>query len=170
MVFIISPAHLFSFVLSQMLIGLAILLTGALLLGSVFFLGDSLISWRSKKQSLTARSSTEAKYRALADTTQELLWLRWLLADLGVSSSGATTLFCDNHSALQIAHNDVFHDRTKHIEIDWHFIRQHVTRGTVHLYPIFSVDQPADIFTKAHSPGRFVDLGSKLKLVDVCPP
>ncbi|CAL5380597.1 unnamed protein product [Camellia sinensis] len=138
--------------------------------GFCFFLGNSLISWRSKKQSLTARSSTEAEYRALADTTQELLWLRWLLADMGVSPSGATALFCDNQSALQIAHNDVFHDRTKHIEIDCHFVRQHVTHGTVHLHPISSADQPADIFTKAHSPDRFVELVSKLQLVDVCPP
>ncbi|GFS40568.1 hypothetical protein Acr_00g0069360 [Actinidia rufa] len=91
--------------------------------GFCFFLGDSLISWRSKKQTLVARSSTEAEYRALADTTQELLWLRWLLQDMGVSHSGATVLHCDNRSAILIAHNDVFHDRTKHIEIDCHFIR-----------------------------------------------
>ncbi|CAL5387066.1 unnamed protein product [Camellia sinensis] len=138
--------------------------------GFCFFLGDSLLAWRSKKQSLTARSSTEAEYRALADTTQELLWLRWLLADMGVSSSTPTPLYCDNRSAIQIAHNDVFHDRTKHIEIDCHFIRQHVTCGTVHLLPIASVDQPADIFTKAHPPGRFTDLVSKLNLVDAFPP
>ena len=64
--------------------------------GYCFFLGDSLISWRSKKQTVVARSSTEAEYRALADTTSELLWLRWLLEDLGVSQHMPTTIYCDN--------------------------------------------------------------------------
>ncbi|GFY82953.1 hypothetical protein Acr_02g0011930 [Actinidia rufa] len=138
--------------------------------GFCFFLGDSLISWRSKKQTLVARSSTEAEYRALADTTQELLWLRWLLQDMGVNHSGATVLHCDNRSAILIAHNDVFHDRTKHIDIDCHFIRQHVVRGTVHLLPISSADQTADIFTKSLLPGRFDALVTKLKLVSAKPP
>lgn len=137
--------------------------------GYCFFLGDSLISWRSKKQSLTSRSSTESEYRALADTTQELLWLRWLLSDMGAPQISATPLWCDNRSAIQIAHNDVFHERTKHIEIDCHFIRQHVMRKTVCLQFISTTDQPADIFTKAHLPRRFQDLVSKLKLVQPSP-
>lgn len=116
--------------------------------GYCFILGDSLISWRSKKQSLTARSSTEAEYRALVDTTQELLWLHWLLADMGAPQTLPTSLLCDNKSAIQIAHNDVFHERTKHIEIDCHFVRQHVGK-TIKLLSISSTDQPADIFTKA---------------------
>uniref|UniRef100_A0A2N9I834 Integrase catalytic domain-containing protein n=1 Tax=Fagus sylvatica TaxID=28930 RepID=A0A2N9I834_FAGSY len=94
--------------------------------GYCFLLGDSLISWRSKKQSVVARSSTEAEYRALADTTAELLWLRWLLQDLGIDCSTVVPIHCDNRSAIQIAHNDVFHERTKHIEIDCHFVRHHL--------------------------------------------
>ncbi|KAJ9537493.1 hypothetical protein OSB04_030226 [Centaurea solstitialis] len=132
--------------------------------GYCFFLGDSLISWRSKKQSLTARSSTEAEYRALADTSQELIWLRWLLSDMGAPQKSPTPLWCDNNSAIQIAHNDVFHERTKHIEIDCHFVRQHVVRNTIRLHPISTLDQPADIFTKAHLPGRFRELVTKLNL------
>jgi len=81
-------------------------------IGYCFFLGNSLISWRSKKQIVVARSSTKAEYQALVDTTSELLWLRWLLEDLGVSQHTPTTLYCDNRSAIQIAHNDVFHERT----------------------------------------------------------
>ncbi|KAJ9541585.1 hypothetical protein OSB04_028091 [Centaurea solstitialis] len=132
--------------------------------GYCFFLGDSLISWRSKKQTLTARSSTEAEYRALADISQELIWLRWLLSDMGVPQSSPTPLWCDNNSAIQIAHNDVFHERTKHIEIDCHFVRQHVVRNTIRLQPISTLDQPADIFTKAHLPGWFRELVTKLNL------
>lgn len=95
-------------------------------IGYCFLLGTSLISWRSKKQSIVARSSTEVEYRALADTISELLWLRWLLQDMSVSLSSATPVYCDNRSAIQIAHNDVFHERIKHIEIDCHFVRHHL--------------------------------------------
>ncbi|XP_072064209.1 uncharacterized protein [Arachis hypogaea] len=94
--------------------------------GYCLFLGDALISWRAKKQTFTARSSTEAEYRALADTTAEVISVRWLLEDLGAPQSSPTDVFCDNRSAIQIAHNDVFHERTKHIEIDCHFVRQRI--------------------------------------------
>uniref|UniRef100_A0A2N9HJ90 Integrase catalytic domain-containing protein n=1 Tax=Fagus sylvatica TaxID=28930 RepID=A0A2N9HJ90_FAGSY len=137
--------------------------------GYCFLLGDSLISWRSKKQSVVARSSTEAEYRALADTTAELLWLRWLLQDLGIDCSTAVPIHCDNRSAIQIAHNDVFHERTKHIEIDCHFIRHHLLQGTLQLRSVSSQDQLADIFTKPMPPGRFRDFISNLKLVSLNP-
>ena len=91
-----------------------------------FLLGDSLISCRSKKQIVVARSSTEAEYRALPATTAKLIWLRWLLHNLGVDCSTETKIHCDNQSAIQITHNDVFHELTKHIEIDCHFIRYHL--------------------------------------------
>ncbi|GKU90857.1 hypothetical protein SLEP1_g4801 [Rubroshorea leprosula] len=139
-------------------------------IGYCLFLGNSLISWRSKKQAIPSRSSTEAEYRALGDTTSELFSLRWLLEDMGVSQPSFTDLYCDNQSALQIAHNDVFHERTKHIEVDCHFIRHHVAKGTVHLVFIGSTNQPADLFTMAHFPGRFRTLLSKLKLVSFSPP
>ncbi|XP_047314478.1 uncharacterized mitochondrial protein AtMg00810-like [Impatiens glandulifera] len=88
--------------------------------GYSFFLGTSLISRRSKKQTVVSRSSTEFEYRALADTTSNLLWLQWVLQDMDVPSSAAIPLFYDNNSVMQIAHNDVFHERTKHIERDCH--------------------------------------------------
>uniref|UniRef100_A0A2N9J750 Reverse transcriptase Ty1/copia-type domain-containing protein n=1 Tax=Fagus sylvatica TaxID=28930 RepID=A0A2N9J750_FAGSY len=95
--------------------------------GYYFLLGSSLISWRSKKQqSVVARSSTEAEYRALVNTTSELLWLCWLLTDMGAPQTTSTPIHGDNCSAIHIAHNDIFHERTKHIEIDCHFIRYHL--------------------------------------------
>ena len=101
-----------------------------------------------------ARSSTEAKYRALVDTTSDFLWLRWLLKDLSVSTSSATPLYCENQSAIHIAHNDVFHERTKHIEINCHFIRYHLVHGALKLISVSSKDQLVDIFTKSHPKGR----------------
>ena len=138
--------------------------------GYCFLLSSSLISWRSKKQSVVAHSSTEAEYHALADTTSELLWLRWLLQDLGVSTSSATPIYYDNRSAIQIARNDVFHERTKHIEINCHLVRHHLLQGSLQLISISSHDQLADIFTKSHPTGRFRDLVSKLQLVSHPPP
>ncbi|KAL4035954.1 hypothetical protein IC575_004668 [Cucumis melo] len=126
-------------------------------------------SKRSKKQSVVSRSSTESEYRALADATSELLWLRWLLTDMGAPQTSPTILHCDNCSAIQIAHNDVFHERTKHIENDCHFVRHHLQSNTLHLQPISTTDQPADIFTKAlHSP-HFTQLIHKLKVVSTLP-
>ncbi|XP_028125733.1 uncharacterized protein LOC114322591 isoform X1 [Camellia sinensis] len=86
--------------------------------GFYMFLSDSLISWKSKKQTIVARSTAETEYRAMAHATAEIIWLRGLLSDLGVPQSSPTSLYCDNQSAIQIAHNNVFHERTKHIEID----------------------------------------------------
>ena len=112
-----------------------------------------------------AHSSTEVEYRALVDTTSELLWLRWLLKDLGVSISSATLHYCDNQSAIHITHNDVFHERTKHIEIDCHFIRYHLVHGALKLISVSSKDQLADIFTKSHPKRRLRTLIDNFKLV-----
>ena len=133
--------------------------------GYCFLLSSSLISWRSKKQTLVAHSSTEAEYHAFADITFELLWLWWLFKDLGVSTSFATPLYCDNQSAIHVAHNDVFHEQTKHIEIDCHFIRYHLVHGALKLFSISSKDQLTDIFTKSHPKGRLRALVDNFKLV-----
>ena len=110
-----------------------------------------------------AYSSTEAKYRALADTTSELIWLRWFLKNLGVSTFSTTPFYCDNHSAIHIAHNDVFHERTKHIEIDCHFIRYHLVHGVLKLISVSFKDQFVDIFTKSYPKGRLCTLVDNFK-------
>ncbi|KAA0045541.1 Retrovirus-related Pol polyprotein from transposon TNT 1-94 [Cucumis melo var. makuwa] len=137
--------------------------------GYCFYLGDSLISWRSKKQNVVSRSSTKSEYRALADATAELLWLCWLLTDMGVPQQGPTLLYCDNCSVIQIAHNDVFHERTKHIENDCHFIRHHLLSNTLLLQPVSTTEQPTNIFTKTLPSTRFNQLLTKLKLTDTLP-
>ena len=119
---------------------------------------------------MVSRSSTEAEYRALIDTTCELVWLHWLLADMDVPQPTATPLYCDNRNAIYIAHNDVFHECTKHIKIDYHITHQHLKKGNLKLFFISSADQLANIFTKTHPPGCLRDLISKLQLASSLPP
>ena len=133
-------------------------------------MGSSIISWRSKKQSIVACSSTEVEYRTLADATLELLWLRWLLTDMGAPQTTGTLIHYDNCSAIHIAHNDVFQERIKHIEIDCHFICHHFQQNALHLLSVSSEDQLANVFTKSHPPGRLRDLVSKLKMTSLSPP
>ena len=94
--------------------------------GYCVFLGANLISWSAKKQPTVARSSTEAEYEALANAASELIWLQQLFKDLRITSSFVPVLHCDNVSALALASNPVFHARTKHVEVDFHFVREKV--------------------------------------------
>ncbi|XP_058776035.1 secreted RxLR effector protein 161-like [Vicia villosa] len=129
--------------------------------GICFFLGDSLISWKSKKQAVISKSSSEAEYRALAHATCEGRWLTLLLHDFHLSSTSPIILYCDNKSAMHIAANPVFHERTKHIEIDCHVVRERVLDGTIHLMPVTTHEQVAGIFTKS------LHLRSKLGIFDI---
>ncbi|PKU68172.1 Retrovirus-related Pol polyprotein from transposon TNT 1-94 [Dendrobium catenatum] len=132
--------------------------------GFCIFLGSTLISWHAKKQATVAKSSTEAEYRSLSSATSDTIWLRRLLAEFQLSQFKPTPIYCDNTSAIAIAHNPVFHARTKHIEIDYHFISDHIKHGDIQLHHISSEDQIADIFTKPLSTKRFNTLRSKLTI------
>lgn len=138
--------------------------------GYCFFLGNSLISWKTKKQNTVSRSSSEAEYRALATNTCELQWLSYLLDDLKITCTKSAVLYCDNQSALYIAANPVFLERTKHLEIDCHLVREKSQAGLMRLLPIPSCHQLADMFTKALPPRSFTSNVSKLELVDLYTP
>jgi hypothetical protein len=103
----------------------------------------------------------------LASTTCELQWLTYLLSDLSIKFKSPALLYCDNSSACHIACNSVFHERTKHIEIDCHVVREKLERGLIHLLSVRSTDQLADIFTKALEPLPFKKNLSKLGIIDI---
>ncbi|KAJ9540013.1 hypothetical protein OSB04_026519 [Centaurea solstitialis] len=130
--------------------------------GYFISLGGSPISWRTKKQSVVARSSAEAEYRAMATTVCEVLWLRWLLRDMRATQQGPTPLHCDNQAACHIANNPVYHERTKHVEMDCYFVREHVEMKDIETRPISTTHQVADVFTKALGADRFRFLVGKL--------
>lgn len=115
----------------------------------VIFLGDSLVSWRTKKQPTVSRSSAELEYRAMADTTCELKWLKRLLQMLGFEHDQPIPLHCDRKSAIHIATNPVFHKRTKHVENDCHTTRDEVKSKMITLKHVSTKEQLADLLTKA---------------------
>ncbi|GAU39478.1 hypothetical protein TSUD_159100 [Trifolium subterraneum] len=131
--------------------------------GSCIYFGPNLISWGSKKQQLVARSSTEAEYRSMTNTTAELLWIQSLLQELHVPFH-TPTLLCDNLSAVSLAHNPILHSRTKHIELDIHFVREKVLSKHLYVRHVPAVDQLADPLTKPLSPSNYAAIRTKLKL------
>ena len=138
--------------------------------GYCTFIGGNLVTWKSKKQKVVSMSSAESEYRAMRKLTTELIWLKALLKDLGVESSKPITMHCDNQAAIHIASNSVFHERTKHIEVDCHKVREQVGLGVILPCYTESSEQLADIFTKAASPQVCDYIHSKLGLVDLTKP
>lgn len=130
----------------------------------VVLLGDSLVSWKTKKQRTVSRSSAEAEYRSMADTTCELKWLKRLLQQFGFSHPQPMRMFCDSQSAIYIAKNPVFHERTKHVENDCHTVRDAVQAKLLTTKHISTKHQPAYLLTKALPSPTFNYLLSKLDI------
>jgi histone deacetylase 1/2 len=116
--------------------------------GFAVFLGSNLVSWSARKQATVSRSSTEAEYKALANATAEVMWIQTLLMELGIPAPRAAKLWCDNIGAKYLSANPVFHARTKHIEVDYHFVRERVARKLLDIEFVSTKDQVADGFTK----------------------
>ncbi|CAM8886635.1 unnamed protein product [Rhodiola kirilowii] len=135
--------------------------------GFCTFIGGNLVTWKSKKQKVISCSSAEAEYRAMRKLTNELIWIKALLKDLNIESLTPITMHCDNQAAIHIASNSLFHERTKHIEVDCHKVRQMVEQRVILPCYTRSEDQLADIFTKTASSKVCKFIHSKLGLTSI---
>ncbi|XP_026436952.1 uncharacterized protein LOC113334946 [Papaver somniferum] len=136
------------------------------LTGYFIFLGGSPIFWKTKRQHTISRSSAEAEYRSMAHTCSNLTWIKALLKSIGVFHSQPMSLYCDSQSALHIVANPVFHERTKHIEIDYHYVRDQIQTGVVINSYVRTTAQLAEIITKALGRPQFEQLLCKLGIRD----
>jgi histone deacetylase 1/2 len=132
--------------------------------GFAVFYGPNLISWSAKKQATVSRSSTEAEYKSVANATAEVIWIQSLLRELGVKTTQTPCLWCDNLGATYLSANPVFHARAKHIEIDFHFVRERVLSKKLEIRFIPSKDQVADGFTKPLPVKSFTEFRNNLNL------
>ncbi|XP_040996025.1 uncharacterized mitochondrial protein AtMg00810-like [Juglans microcarpa x Juglans regia] len=130
--------------------------------GFCIYLGNHLISWSSRKQHTVARSSIETEYKSLANTTAELIWLQTLIKELGFTLFKPPVLWCDNMGTTYLTSNHVHHSHTKHMGINFHFIRDRVAAKTLQVSFCSSKDQLADVFTKSLVADRFSFLRSSL--------
>ncbi|KAK1424395.1 hypothetical protein QVD17_19724 [Tagetes erecta] len=132
--------------------------------GYSIFLGGNLVSWSAKKQPTVSRSSCESEYRAMANVAAEIVWITHLLRELHALPTDPPTLLCDNRSALFLSQNPVAHKRAKHIDLDYHFIRELVSSGKISTKYVLTKLQVADIFTKSLPRPQFEFFRTMLRL------
>ncbi len=132
--------------------------------GYVFFVGVGAVSWNCKRQPTIAFSTTEAEYMATSQCTKEAIWLRKLMADVGLVQDGATTIMCDNQGCIALAKNPTHHSRTKHIDIQHHFIQEKLESGEIGLKYCPTQDMVADVLTKALAKERHQNLTRSMGL------
>ena len=135
--------------------------------GYCTFLAGNLITWRSKKQEVVARSTTEAEFRALSYGLTELMWIKGILKDLQIKLDSSTRIFCDNQSAIKVSHNPVQHDRKKHVSIDRHYIMETLDQHDIDTPYIARSEHRADVLMKGLPKEQFMKLTGKLGLIDI---
>lgn len=138
-------------------------------LANIIYLGKHPISWSSKKQKGVAQSSTEAEYRSIGNTSAEVRWICSLLGELGIKLPMIPVIYCDNVGATYLCANPVFHSRMKHLALDYHFIRNQITSGTLRVAHVSSKHQLADALTKPLTRAPFCDLTNKIGVSKTTP-
>jgi hypothetical protein len=134
--------------------------------GYAFHIGSGVVSWSSKKQPIVSLSSTKSEYKALTNATCEVVWLRRILTDVEEEKNGPSCINCDNQSAIKLAHNPIYHARSKHIELQHHFVREKIESKEINLIFCNTNDNVADIFTKPLGKLKFEVFRSKLGVVE----
>ncbi|KAK3038374.1 hypothetical protein RJ639_030274 [Escallonia herrerae] len=138
--------------------------------GYFMFVEENLVTWKSKKEKVVARSSAEVEYRGMAHGVRKLFWVRSILQDLWIEHAKPMNLYCDNKSAIEIAQNPVQHDRVKHVEVNRHFIREKLDQNIIQFLFMRSESQIVDILTKAVSGRIFHHVIGKLGMIDIYAP
>lgn len=136
--------------------------------GFVFQVHNNTVSWCSKRQNTVAKSSTEAEYVALSLATQEAIWMRRFLKNIGVEQKSSSIIFEDNRGAIELSKNPKFHNRTKHIDVSYHFIREQVTMNTISVKYCPTQEMLADVMTKGLTKFTFEKFRNMLGLKKVC--
>jgi hypothetical protein len=134
------------------------------------FVGGNLVSWRSKKQLVVAKSTAEAEYKAMALSLCEMMWLKRLLGDLKVLRNGTMRLHCDNIVVVNIANNPVQFERTKHVKINKFFIKVKIDSGVLRLEHVKYCNQLVDCLTKGLGPNENESICNKIDMIDIFRP
>ena len=143
-------------------IGQAVPLIGRALRGAAFNMGSGVISWFRRKQSCVELSTTEAEYVVVCSASCEVVWMRKLLSDLFDLELYSTCIYCDNQSCVKLSENLVFHDKLKHIEIKYHYIKYMVQRGAMNLQHVTMEEQIVDVLINPLARVKFTYFKEKL--------